>query len=510
MITQPTPAMSPEEAQAILAQYFKEELVVAARKSSIVDWAEANYYIPQTQSRINLVPHQKTILNLMFDPHEAFQTLGYSAPKKSGKTAINGVIGRYVAENYGRANEVYAMANDEEQSRGRIYKAIVDSIEADPRYHAAHNGIKDYWRIIRRELTHLPSNSIIRAVSNDYQGEAGSNPTATLWTEIWGLTSERDIRFWEELTPVPTRPYSFRSIDTYAGYVGESTILEDLYERCVKNATRLTHNDLIKYGGWPFPDDPPLYVNPIMRSCFYWDDGPVARRMPWQTPAYYAAQAATITRPEQFDRLHNNYWISATSAFIPIEWWDVLYDPTIPPPNKTEPLVIGVDASVSGDCTGIVVVSRDPKNSKHTQVRDTRMWSPPRGQAINYKAEGGLWDTLLYYARNYNVVEVAYDAYQMHHFMNELRQLDIVNCRQFGQQKPRELADKQLYDVIVHRELHHRNDPDLRQHIQNCGAKLSKDEDHKMRLVKVREDRHIDLAVCTSMAVEECLRLILD
>jgi hypothetical protein len=48
---------------------------------------------------------------------------------------------------------------------------------------------------------------------------------------LWGYTSERSQRLWDELVPVPTRKVSVRLTVTYAGFEGESELLEGLYKR---------------------------------------------------------------------------------------------------------------------------------------------------------------------------------------------------------------------------------------------------------------------------------------
>lgn len=51
--------------------------------------------------------------------------------------------------------------------------------------------------------------------------------------EVWGFTSERQHRLWDECLPSPTRRASARLVTTYAGFSGESTLLESLHKRGV-------------------------------------------------------------------------------------------------------------------------------------------------------------------------------------------------------------------------------------------------------------------------------------
>ena len=501
----------------------------------VTDFATKKFYVPETGAPIYLFPHQALILKLMFDPKCAryfgvangFQTLVFSTIKKSGKTTLAALAARWVTEEWGNFNEVYSIANDKEQSRGRVYAKALQSIQLDPRWvrSTGQSGeIPGYWRVIERDATHVPSGSYMRAVSNDYKGEAGANPTATFWSELWGYTLEASRRLWDELTPVPTRPRSIRFVETYAGFENESTLLNQLYTKVTSEdagAQPVTREDLANLGmEWPFPPDQdrvlPLYVNRNLRSFAYWDeDEPLgrSRRMPWQTRDYYAAQAGEM-RPEVFDRLHRNKWVSSVSAFIPKEWWTAcrpLPEDGIEPLTLNDPIVVAIDASVSGDCTAMVAVSRHPIRRSDTVARLARSWTPPAHGKMDYGAPEGLKETLKEWIRKYNVVQVAYDPYQLHDVMTELRQTDDVWAREFSQGDERMIADFGLYtDIRDRRIVDDTQSPELLEHLQNAGARIPKDSNTKLRIVKKSEDKKIDLAVCLSMARAECKRLMLD
>jgi len=353
----------------------------------------------------------------------------------------------------------------------------------------------------------------------DYKGEAGSNPVITIWTELWGFTEKAAIRFWAEMAPAPTRPNSLRFIETYAGFVGESELLEGLYENVVKKGKQLRIQDLVdvlgeQYEPMCFAEAPnldsliPCYVNEAAGIFAYWDSGEQARRMPWQQgehgKKYYQSEMATQT-DSQYRRLHLNEWVSAESEFIPIELWDACLNPLPLVKGEKTPLVVGLDAAVTGDCFGFVVVSRDPNNPvENIAVRAARKWSPPEGGKLDYDEPGTV---LRWLKENFNVVQVCYDPYQLEYFVKKYREELGLWFEAFEQGQRRLMADKQLYDMIVHKRIRHDDNPDMRSHIQNCNAKTQKDEDGKLRLVKKSENRKIDLAVALSMATAECLRL---
>ena len=62
-----------------------------------------------------------------------YSELLYSAPKKSGKTAIGAISMLYVIVALcGRYAEGYCLANDEEQAQGRVFQACGKIIECSP------------------------------------------------------------------------------------------------------------------------------------------------------------------------------------------------------------------------------------------------------------------------------------------------------------------------------------------------------------------------------------------
>ena len=515
--------LTPDNAAAIINKWllsYDPNRVPTYAENNPVEWGEKNFYIPSENNAptlIKFLPHQKTIMRLFFDPKIAtsltnspnFQTLVYSTIKKSGKTAIAALVSRWITETWGNHAEVFSLANDLEQARGRIYQAAINSIELDPRYHRADRGIAQLWRIIERQATHLPTHSTLKAVSSDYKGEAGSNPTATFWSELWGYETEASLRLWEELTPVPTRPRSIRYVETYAGYEGESSILNDLEDRIKKEGRQLTLDDFQSLGftqdDWPFPEDQPLpfYVHAPTRTFAYWDTGTIARRMPWQTPQYYLTQQGEL-RPSAFDRLHLNIRVSNADEFVPDEWWGRLAV-EVPLPDANTPLIVGADASVTGDCTALVAVSRDPDDPKNVLQRLCQVFTPTPGHPLDYSAT--IEPTLRDWAKRYNIVQIAYDEFQLHDLMTRLRNDAVAWARKFGQTQDRLVADKALYDMIRDQRIHHTGDPILAEHLLNCAAKVPADDNTRLRLVKKSRKSKIDAAVALSMASAECLRL---
>lgn len=177
-----------------------------------VAWCEERFLIEgpnQEGLPMALAPHQRAILRYIFAPtpdgKPRFTTVVWSCPKKSGKTAIAAMVARWAAETWGRFGEIYCLANDFDQAKSRAYAAISQSIELNPEYNASRRVIPGRWLVQDRVLLCLTSGGKIKALASDYKGEAGANPTLTIWTELWGYVHEASRRLWTEMTPSPAR-----------------------------------------------------------------------------------------------------------------------------------------------------------------------------------------------------------------------------------------------------------------------------------------------------------------
>jgi phage terminase large subunit-like protein len=482
-------------------------------------WARANYYIPTEgeSRRIHLEPYQEAVLDYAFarvDGRLRYDTILWSQPKKSGKSTIAGMVGRWAAESWGQYGEVLYVGNDLAQAIGRGFAAHKQSIELTPGFIRPKGLLPDRWQVQAQLMTCLNNGTTCKAIATDYQGEAGANPIITIWEELWGFIHKDALRFWAEVAPSPARPDSVRMVVTYAGYEGESELLWSLYEQTVKEGRQLRVKDMRKAQGAfaesPDPDDLiPCYVNDSKRMMTFWDCGTNARRMPWlqgeRGRTYYASEAGTQS-PQQFQRLHLNEWVSSESEFVPIIWWDACKKPPLPmSPGEQTPMVLALDAAVTGDCFGLVIVSRDPdKPDDCVRVRHSKAWIPPKGGAIDFRE---VENVVREACANFNIVEICYDPYQLHDFATRLLAEGVGNFHEFNQGADRLEADTMLYQLICHKRVSHSGEMELREHIQNANAKLQKDEDSHMRICKKAESRKVDLCVALSMSAYECLRL---
>jgi len=474
--------------------------------SDPVTWMEKHFYIEDPRNPftgeqyppapIILHPIQKRILRAALTKvgdDFPYSTIVYSSIKKSGKTRLAAGVATWFAATQASFNEIYCLANDGSQSSDRIYKAIRKSITLGT---AGGDAIMGSWESYKSEIR-LPNGTFIQALPCDAEGQAGSNPGLTVWSEMWGYSQTHKERLWTEMTIPPTRwGKAIRWVESYAGYTGESLVLENLYNI---GKAGIRH---------PMFPDLPVYIVPEASMFVYWDEGDAARRMPWQTPAYYA-QEAILHKPVEFDRIHRNMWADPVTKAVPIEWWDDCLG-EVPPLDADTKIVVAVDASVSGDCTACVAVSRDPDEKSKVMVRAVRIWTPPQGGKMDL--EETVWKTLFEWKYKYNVKEVTYDSYQLHNMMTRLRKKKAFKLHDFSQAGERSRADKQLLDLIAARRIVHDGNDELRDHVNNAQTKTAAEKFRFMKPSNASNQfgttkKPIDALVATSMAADRCLFL---
>ena len=197
--------------------------------------------------------------------------------------------------------------------------------------------LKREAQITQNRIIFPETGAVITAIASDYAGAAGANPVVSSFDELWAFVSERSRRLWDEMVPPPTRKVACRLTTTYAGFSGESQLLEELYRR-----------------GMAQPE-----VGTSLRAgdglLMAWHHEPVA---PWQTDAWLAQMSRSL-RPNQYLRMIENRFVTAESSFIDLATWDRCVRPELGavPSNPSLPVWVGVDASVRHDSSAIVAVT---------------------------------------------------------------------------------------------------------------------------------------------------------
>lgn len=454
-----------------------------------IRWIETEFYIPETNAAIQLEPYQRIVLRkaltCLANGDFPYSLVLWSDLKKSAKSTIAAAVVLWLAWHHDWET-CRVVANDLKQANSRTFYYIERAIQLNPRLRA----------VCKSKTYHidLPNHTKIDAIPVDPKGEAGGGDLITCFTELWAAKNEAAKQLWTETTLSPLKyGRSLRWCESYAGYIGASPILEQVYEAGVKQ-------------GIPVSTELPdleLYENPNARLLALWNTRP---RCSWQTQDYYT-QEQSILAPSEFSRIHGNVWAQAQESFIPIEWWDACRQ-SLEPREAHQSVVVAIDAATTNDCFAIVSGTR---KGETVELRTARKWIPPQGGKLDFSNPANPNDPetpegyLRWLANTYPVVEFAYDEYQLHELCTRLRRSGVGFFKPFPQGEPRAVADKQLYDLIRDRRIVHDGSlVDVRQHLLNADRTP---EGKYLRIVKREEKLKIDLAVTLSMLASRVLYL---
>jgi phage terminase large subunit-like protein len=406
----------------------------------------------------------------------AFKTVGgrllypeliYSCPKKSGKSTFASLILLYCTLNFSRFGEAFCLANSMEQAQGRVFASAKAIVEVSP-------VLSKVATITANRIEFSEPKAVITALASDAPGAAGSNPTISTFDELWGYTSERFRRLWDEMIPPPTRKLACRFTTTYAGYTGESELLEELYKKGLRQP---------QIG-------PDLYAGDGL--LMFWTHQPVA---PWQT-AEWIEQMRSQHRPNAFLRQIENRWVTNESTFIDMAWWDACVDPSMTPVIADPDLHIwvGVDASVKRDSTAIVAVTWD-KETKKVRLVFHRVFQPSADSPLDF--ENTVEATIKELRKRFVLREVRFDPYQMQSVAQRLVR-DGMRMVEFPQSMPNLTeASTNLYELIKGRNLCAYPDSDMRLSVSRA---IAVENARGWRIAKEKTSHKIDVVVALGMA----------
>ncbi len=448
-----------------------------------------------------------------------YRTIVYSAPKKSGKSTIGSWITSYFAANVESPNAIYILANDREQSAGRVFGFAIPTLE---RLGAKSAG---KWQYI------LPNGTLVQALTSDPSKEAGASYGLTVWDELWGYTSDRSRLLWDEMVPISTRNNSIRLVVTYAGFEDTSDLLLELYKKVFKDTGETELQDAASKDG---PANavsgledicttdgkgnaiPCCYEVPKM-ALFYFNDH--EQRMVWQRgeqgQALRNETEALMTETNAYRLIHNR-WQMSESPFI---------DPDFIRQAETTKIASGpgtfaIDASERHDCTALVGTRVSPQMRYITFYATA--WNPG-GDDIDLE-ETVMSEILRLYrlgiiarripapgekqlisAEGLTPIDVHYDRYQMHQVAMNLRKKHKLLMLKFEQGIERLKADTFLQQQYKKGNIDIPFGNELSSHLTNAKAQEQTDaaENPRIRIVKSTGSgsKPIDLAVAQSMSV---------
>jgi phage terminase large subunit-like protein len=315
--------------------------------------------------------------------------------------------------------------------------------------------------------------SVVKAMASEYKGAAGGRQVLTIFDELWAYDSERALRLFEEMTPPPTIPDAFVLIVSYAGFTGESTVLEKLYYRGLGGRKLSRKYEVTAHGG----------------LVMFWSH---KRRQPWQTKEYYRDQRLNL-REGAFRRLHQNEWVSAESAFISAEQWDAIVDPSLSPALNGKAVFLGVDLGVKSDSSAVVAVGWD-QSRKKIAVAFHHIWKPLKGQPVNLDE---VKQYLVDVHRLHRVQGAFADPSQCFLLIQQLSQAGI-KVQEFSQTLANTVKmGETLFSLVRDKNLVAYRSQNLREHVLNAtGIETASG----VRMVKGKSTRKIDAAIALAIA----------
>ncbi|MBA7566568.1 hypothetical protein ES695_19715 [Candidatus Atribacteria bacterium 1244-E10-H5-B2] len=433
-------------------------------KTDIIKFAEEQFYIPETNSPIVLEDWQKEeILKPLFYGDRNYTMALLGETKKSGKSTLAALISMWYLFFGEKDSEIYLAARDKDQASWIVFRKLTKAIEMNK------------YALIRCKITRdaieVPSSrSILRCLPTDVSC-AGLNPSLVVFDELWSYEYESMQRFFEEMTTVPTRENPLALIVTYAGYDDE-TLLYQLYKKGME-----------------------LKKDPDPSFFFYWEgeNGIPINRMPWQSEKYLKQQEGRL-RKNTYLRLHENRWVEDITQFIDMDKFDQCVNKDLTPilPNKNIKIWVGIDASVSGDSTAVVAVTR--KEDKII-LANYKKWQPSKKNPIDL--EETVEKYIIDLDRDFDLQLAYYDPYQLHRSSMTLKKKGI-RMEELPQTVGNTIDFSQnLYDLIQFGNIVFYPSQELRRHIKSCKAK---EMERGYRIVKGSQSSKIDLAIAMAMA----------
>lgn len=321
-------------------------------------------------------------------------------PKKGGKSTLGGGIGVFVMYCGEDGGEVIVAANDKDQASQIIYTKISRAIDLNPKLRRGVQNMKGFIEI-------GSSHTTCRCIAHQHESAAGLNPNLTLFDELWGFA---DRKFYDELTPVPTRENPLVVIVTYAGHQ-TTGLLWDLYQ------DGMAGEDLVQV-----PDGLEVYVKRGFnddRMFMFWSHENLAS---WVTDEYLARQKRRLPT-NVYQRLHENRWAPLEAGFITRqdilkalrESWKYQLQP-----RPTQKYFIAVDLGLRHDRTAMAIVHFNGKD-QNVYLDQLQVWEGTKDDPVSImEVERALIQAANKFGRHSGVT-IVIDPWQMEATIQKLR-----------------------------------------------------------------------------------------
>jgi phage terminase large subunit-like protein len=427
---------------------------------------------PETGKPFELFPAQRTFFEhaWKFDDsgHPLYPEQCFGAIKKTGKTGTAAMHGLTTTLVFGgRYAEGYCISNDFEQAQGRVFTAIRQIVESSPL-------LADEAVFTQQRITFPQTGAFIQALGSDYASAAGAHPCFVSADELWGFTSLRSRRLFDEMVPVPTTPISIRLITTHAGFEGESTLLLEHHAR-----------------GMALPEIAPnLHAGD--GQLVFWSCQPEA---PWQDQHWLDQMRRTLP-PNQYLRMIENKFVTSESSFFSMQKWDACVRPDVSPVNADlfMEIEVGIDASTKHDATAIMAVTYD-RSTQMTRLVNHRVLYPSSKEPLDF--EKTVETYLLDLNRRFQIGKILFDPYQMVATAQRLRKQGLP-IEEFAQTTAHMTAASQhLFNLVESQALVLYPDRDMR---LAASRTVGVETGLGMRITKQTSSHKIDSVIALAMA----------
>jgi phage terminase large subunit-like protein len=425
---------------------------------------------PETGAPFDLLEAERQFLRHCFqrdqDGRLLYSEQVYACPKKSGKSTWAAILTLTATLVFGgRFAEAYIVANDLEQAQARVFAMIRRIVEASP-------DLQPEAKITQSRIEFPALGAFIQAVGADYAGAAGGNPVVAVFDELWAYTSERSRRLFDEMVPSPARAFSYRLTVTYAGFSGESVLLEELRKRG-------TSQPVV---------GPDLHAgNGIL--CF-WTSKLIA---PWQTTSWVEQMRGQL-RPAAFTRMILNEFSASEEAFIDVAEWDACCTVLPVASDRYLPIWVGIDASVKRDSTALVACTYDAK-SKRVRLIAHKIFQPTPDAPLDFEAT--IEATILLWRNRFTLRAVHYDPFQMAAVAARLQRAGI-RMVEYPQTLPNltAMADN-LFELVRGRQIAVYPDDAIRLAVRRA---IVVESARGWRIAKEKQAHKIDVLVALAMS----------
>lgn len=419
------------------------------------------------RSKVKLLDWQTDALVGIYDDTRPRQAL-ISISRKNGKTFLAACLALYHLLGDGEESAEVVIASSDERTAMITFNLIRRMVELEPRLSSILHVHKD-------RIYHPPSDSVIEVLSGDASRAQGRNPSLALLDECHVASPD----MWDALA----LGMAARKSPLMLGISTEGpTDPDNLMTRLVEHGRTASDPDFY------FQE----HVAPL--GCAVDDEAAWAEANPGLghtvTVEHLRALVKT-TREQQWRRYHLNQRVAADGAWLGPGVWDACAEPD----RKIRPgseVVLALDGSFSGDCTGIVVATISPR--PHLDV--VGLWQPSTEEPVDILE---VEERIRQACKLWRVREVAADPYRWSRSLQILRS-ERINAVVLPQSAERMTpATTGLYEALINRQVTHSGNADLALHAAHA---VVKEDSRGTRISKPspKSPKRIDLAVCAVMA----------